>query len=91
MPLDSTRPVVDRCYGYLKLGAQATAAKKKTLRFRLRRETIRLLQQFHDVLHRDGMLQPRRRLSLTKSICRNTAWQTAHQLMVKYPYGISDI
>jgi glycosyltransferase domain-containing protein len=89
-PLDFTRPVVDRCYDYLKLGAEATAAKKKTLRFRLRRETIRLLQQFHDVLHRDGMLQPRRRLGLTKSICRNKAWQTAHQLMVKYPYGIID-
>jgi len=90
-PLEFTRPVVDKCYGYLKLGTSTMAEKKKTLRFRLRRETIRLLQQFHDVMHRDGMLQPRRRLGLTKSICRNPVWQTAHQLMEKYPHGITEI
>jgi glycosyltransferase domain-containing protein len=88
--IDVTTPVVDKYFGYLRDGGKALAAKKKTLRFRLRRETIRLAQQFHDLLHRDAILQ-RRRLNLTNPICRNEAWQTAHQLMVKYPHGIIDV
>jgi hypothetical protein len=88
--LDFARSEVDKYYGYLKDGGKALAAKKKTLGFRLRRETIRLVQQFHDLLHRDAILQ-RRRLNLNIPICRNGAWQTAHHLMVKYPHGINDI
>ncbi|MFC1845162.1 TIGR00180 family glycosyltransferase [Thermodesulfobacteriota bacterium] len=87
--IDVTTPVVDKYFGYLRDGGKVLATKKKTLWFRLRRETIRLAQQFHDLLHRDAILQ-RRRLNLTSPICRNEAWQTAHQLMVKYPHGINN-
>jgi len=89
--IDVTGPIVDRYYGYLKDGGKALSVEKKTLRFRLRRETIRLVQQFHDLVQPNAILQNRKRLNLTKPICRNEAWQSAHHLMVKYPHGINDI
>ena len=89
--IDATQPIVDKYYGYLKDGGKAMAERKKTLRFRLRREAIRLVQQFHDLMQPNAILQNRKRLNLNIPICRNGAWQTAHHLMVKYPHGITDI
>jgi hypothetical protein len=89
--LDFARSEVDKYYGYLKDGGKAMAERKKTLRFRLRREAIRLVQQFHDLVQPNAILQNRKRLNLNMPICRNEAWQTAHHLMVKYPHGITDI
>jgi hypothetical protein len=88
--LDNAKVEVEKFYGYLKHGADAMAIRKKSLKFRLRREAMRLYHQLHDLLYRDEMLQTRRRLSPTSSICRNEAWQTAYRLMVEYPDGMPD-
>ena len=86
--IDHTRDLVNEHYGYLKDGGQGFAAKKKTLKFRLKRELRRHWRRLIDSFRRDTILQ-RRRLDPAEPMCQNKPWQLAHQLMLDYPQGMT--
>lgn len=85
--LDHAGAVVDSCYGYLRDGGRKRSLKKRTVRFRIRRELTRNLRRLMDTLRSDQILQ-RRRLHMSDPLCRGEAFQIAHELIMKYPLGI---
>lgn len=84
---DHARSVVEATYGYLRDGGQAQASRKRTVRHRIQREARRQYRRVMSALRSDRILQ-RRRLSSGDTLCRNAAFQQAHDLMVRFPNGI---
>jgi glycosyltransferase domain-containing protein len=87
--LDHARAIVDSCYGYLRDAGRKLSQKKRTARFRIRREIARQYRRLMDKLRSDRILQ-RRRISVSDSSCSGEACQLAFELMMKYPDGIED-
>lgn len=85
--LDHAATVVDSCYGYLRDGGHKLSQKKRTVRFRVRRELTRNARRLMDALRSDRILQ-RRRISMSDSACSSDACQLAFELMLNYPHGI---
>jgi glycosyltransferase domain-containing protein len=85
--IDHARDLVDDYYGYLKDGGKQFAVKKKSLRFRVKREAIRHWRKLIDAFRRDAILQ-RRRLHPAEPMCRNEPWELAHRLMLDFPKGM---
>jgi glycosyltransferase domain-containing protein len=87
--LSHAEAVVDSCYGYLRDGGDAFALKKRTVKYRVRRELRRHARRLMDALRGDRILQ-RHRLSMTDPLCQGEACQLALELMLKYPHGIEN-
>jgi glycosyltransferase domain-containing protein len=85
--LDHAGSVVDSCYGYLRDGGIERAQKKRTVPYRLKREARRYYRRLMSALRSDRILQ-RRQLRSTDSLCRNSAFLQARELMVRFPNGI---
>ena len=85
--LDHARAIVDSCYGYLRDGGAKRSRKKRTAKFKIRREIVRHFRRLMDALRGDRVLQ-RRRISMSDSACSSEACQLAFELMLKYPHGI---
>ena len=87
--LSHAEAVVDSRYGYLRDGGDAFALKKRTVKYRVRRELRRHARRLMDALRGDRILQ-RHRLSMTDPLCQGEACQLALELMLKYPHGIEN-
>jgi glycosyltransferase domain-containing protein len=87
--LSHAEAVVDSRYGYLRDGGDAFALKKRTVKYRVRRELRRHARRLMDALRGDRILQ-RRRLSMADPLCQGEACQLALELMLKYPHGIEN-
>lgn len=85
--LDHAGSLVDSCYGYLRDGGQKLSRKKRTVRYRIRREILRHFRRLMNTLRSDRILQ-RHRISMSDPMCDNQACQLAHSLMIQYPHGI---
>ncbi|MFP6764968.1 MAG: TIGR00180 family glycosyltransferase [Planctomycetaceae bacterium] len=85
--LEHAADVVDACYGYLRDGGKTLAQKKRTAKFRVRRECVRVLRRGMGIVRSDRILQ-RRRISLTDSRYSSDDSRMALELMLKHPHGI---
>jgi glycosyltransferase domain-containing protein len=83
------RELVHEYYGYLKDGGRDFAIKKKTKRYRFKRELRRHWRKLMDAFRNDAILQ-RRRLHPAEPICQNRLWQLAHRLMLDFPQGVTE-
>ena len=79
--------VVEDAYGYLRDGGAAQEVRKRTVRHRIQREAQRQYRIVMSALRSDRILQ-RRRLSTGDPLCRNSAYQQALELMLRFPHGI---
>ena len=84
---DHACSVVEEAYGYLRDGGAAQASRKRTIQHRIQREAKRQYRRMMSALRSDRILQ-RRRLSNSDSLCRNSAFLQARELMVRFPNGI---
>jgi glycosyltransferase domain-containing protein len=87
--LAHAKELVHEYYGYLKDGGRDFAIKKRTRRYRFKRELRRHWRKLMDAFRNDAILQ-RRRIHPAEPMCQNRPWQLAHRLMLDFPQGMTE-